>query len=192
MIALDRARLEVDRALRSRAFFARALAGYLEAPEYVDLVAQLGGLARVAGGVRADDLLARQRHDLNQLPAPSEGWLPRRCPTLDLLNGVCEGWRGLLSPEERWVASIGILGTSWTLEATGRLSIRFPGATAFLEELGALGPMCVQRYARRGAGTRQPHVAAAADLVRGGLLGIASYLDNVWPAPTSLITTCSV
>ena len=187
MTDLRRARLEVDRTLRSRPFFSRALSGYLERPEYIDLIEKLGGLASIAVGPEAEPLLELQAQDLAQLSPTRRTATMSACPPLNLMNEACRCWGEVLTPDERWVASVGMLGTSWTSEATTRLAIRYPGATSMLEELGVRGPMSDLRLRRSGRGCRQ-EVTAAAEMVHGALLGLAAYLDAKWPAPVAFVT----
>lgn len=187
MTALRRARLEVDRTLRSRPFFSRALSGYLERPEYVDLIEKLGGLAAIVCGPEVTPLLELQRQDLDLLSPKRRVSDMLACPPLNLMNEACRCWGEVLTPSERWVASVGMLGTSWTLEATTRLAIRYPGATSMLEELGVLGSVSDQHSRRSGQACRQ-EVTAAAELVHGALLGLAAYFDAKWPAPVAFVT----
>lgn len=185
MTVIKRAQLEVDRTLRSRSFFARALGGYLEPPEYADLLSQLGGLAVITAGPSGDRLGRCHQQDLIEFeyggPASPD------CPTLTLMKAACRSWERFLTPEERRAASVGMLGTSWTLEACERLGERFDGATTLLQELGSQGPTSVQALSRRAKPFR-PEVLAAAELVGGALLSIATYLETRWPAPISLIS----
>ena len=199
-IPLKRLRLELDRDLRGRWFFARAVRGSLSAPEYLDLLAQLEGLTRIAGGAEAEHLERLRVQDVANLAPNLEvvpavdllygvGSLPGaldlpRCPSLDYLAWLVqhEGWpRADVSLQ----VALAVLGTSWASEAAGALVERFRGSGAFLEEVALAGPRASSALERPLDGLLadpQP-IHAATELVRGAFLGLATYLDSTWRTP---------
>ena len=81
-LPLKRLRLELDRTIRTRSFFGRALRGALEEDEYVDLVAQFGALLHLAGGAAARDLTELTVQDLAALQ-------PRGHHTVNTVTSIC-------------------------------------------------------------------------------------------------------
>ncbi|MBX3472490.1 MAG: hypothetical protein KF878_37030 [Planctomycetes bacterium] len=183
VLPLRRLRLELDRTLRSRAFFARTAAGRLGRAEYRDLVLQLSSLVKALGADPDSELLALARADVDALDAPAPP--TDRCPAVDLVAGVFRR-----EPPRPWVADVAlsVVGTSWTADAEPPLAQRFPRATALLDGLARRSRGSVDRIASTLAaahGDELQRVYAFSELARGALLGLATYLDLTWPAPVT-------
>jgi len=183
-VALHRIRLELDRSLRGRAFFARAIRGDLGAVAYGDLIAELAALATAPASPLGDPLGALAAEDLERLRGVEAPSAPR-CPATQQLHALGAAYGERLLPEDAHDVSIALLGSSWCREAVLRLGRRHGGAVRFLEELGRLGPVAFAALAGRlDAGRSEPrHVCTFAELARGACLGVATYLDLIWPAP---------
>jgi hypothetical protein len=83
-------------------------------------------------------------------------------------------------------AGLAIVGTSWAREASD--SLRSAGFSAkFLAELALRGSPSFDRlHASVTSGELDPqHLYAFAELTRGALLGLATYLDSTWPTPVA-------
>lgn len=203
-VPLKRLRLELDRDVRGRWFFARAVRGSLSVPEYLDLLAQLEGLTRIAGGAEAEHLERLRDQDVANLAnragadlAPDLGARRERgfeplpftmdlplCPSLEYLAWLVQHEAWPRSDVSLQVA-LAVLGTSWASDAADALAERFQGSGAFLEEVALAGP-------RASSALEQPLDALLADpqpihavteLVRGAFLGLATYLDSTWRTP---------
>jgi len=194
VLTLKRVRLELDRALRSRAFFSRATRGLLEPLELLDLETQLGTLLERAGGELAADSLrliqqdrtALQRAD--SLPFQEPGPAPVLLVIHSLLR---ENWTEAFSPPELtyWV-SVALTGTSWSRDAALALDERLGGGAEFLYALSRLGPHAARVLERglEGSSLRCEQVHAAVELARGVVLGLAAHLDEAWPVRVALMT----
>lgn len=182
-----RTRMELDRTLRHRSFFARAVAGRLTSREYVDLLVQLATLAE--GLDPACNLTDLARSDAAGLGFPAVE-LPgaARCPSAGLLRRAVRGASDAL---ELSTADVGfaVLATSWTREALEQLERRFPDALAVMSELALRGARSLARVERDLSDpARDPReLYVFAELVRGALLGLAAHLEFTWPAPVASI-----
>lgn len=184
---LLRLRLELDRALRGRAFLGRAVRGDVSEEEYLDLIAQLGCLLFAFTGEQGAEILAPLAGDVVAIGAPSRRSRTRApfvaaCFARDLVTSRC--FR-LPADQTRDIA-VAVVGTSWTGQAADRLGARFPAGTSFLAEVERAGGDGMARLdaAARASAVDLEHAHAFAELVRGALLGLATYLDLTWPAPT--------
>ncbi|MCO5167775.1 MAG: hypothetical protein M9894_15615 [Planctomycetes bacterium] len=178
-LPLLRTRLELDRALRQRPFFARTLAGRLSRREYLDLLFQLAALAdgvdptqQMREVVRADGAA------LGQVPPTAV------CAAARMLARAARG--GELGPAAGDVA-LAVLGSPWADEACARLEERYPEATGLLAALGARGAQALARLeAALDDERRDPRaIYGFAELVRGAFLGLAAHLETTWPAPVA-------
>jgi predicted RNA binding protein YcfA (HicA-like mRNA interferase family) len=181
-------RMELDRMLRARPFFSRAVRGDLQPLEYRDLVAQLGFLVTALPGshVRLANLADG---DLLTLPHEEDDpGLPRACLALRLLADT------VARHDDRAQANtvcVGVLGTSWTADAAQHLEVRYPGGATLLRHLSHAGSACVEqlRWTQRPPHSTRVDVATFAELTRGALLGLAAYLDSSWAAPIHVLST---
>lgn len=172
-----RVRIELDRTLRSRAFFARTVAGELTPPEYADLLWQLGTFSAVGSGRSAHRRLAAA--DVARVGA-RPAWRRRACVSVRLLG------RALSSPQlPRAVtrrALDSVLTTSWLEDSLHALGPRFAGATRLLEAVRA------GRSEPTGATSHDECLAGVTELCAGAWLGVAAYLDRRWPAPIAAVS----
>lgn len=188
LLPIRRLRIELDRTLRGRAFFSRAARGRLLRGEYLDLVVQLSGLVRALATGELGDLAALGEADVADLSTGA-----------DASAGVSE------SPAIRFAATIRdgderpdwsddvvvvVLATAWAAEALEELRGAFPQARRLLGALVGQAPVSLDRLQRQlgVAADEQQRVYALAELGRGALLGVATYLDVAWPAPTSYLS----
>jgi hypothetical protein len=183
MLPIRRLRLELDRTLRTRAFFLRALQGRLDRREYLDLLGQLTWLVEGLTFGHGLDLTLLGHADARDV-APSAP-LPLPCPAIRLLPSIGGALR--VSDELACDACLAVLGTSWTADAADRLGGTFPRATRLLAALSDRSRASVDRLgARLTKPIEDPQpVYALAELARGSLLGLATYLDSAWPTPVA-------
>lgn len=187
-VVLKQLRLETDRLVRERPFFARAVRGWLPPEEYSDLLSQLVGLTYGVGRAAGEELLGAASRDLDVLWRGHD--LPRSapCPAVCLFS---DRWAaGPLPGDLALDVGLTVMGTSWSEEAARRLAARYPGATTFLGRLGRLGRQRLRPIEARLLGPDRPfqaHVVALAELTRGALLGLAAHLEGAWPAPTGAL-----
>jgi hypothetical protein len=183
-IPLHRIRLELDQALRRRAFFARALRGDLGESAYGDLVIELSALLSAIDGPLARDLEALATKDLRRLRPVARGACSS-CMTPGHFRAVGEAYAERLERIDAHDVSIAIFGSSWTRDAAPRIARRHHGAVRFLRELGRLGPIRFAALRERVESglVETPHLYSFAEVARGALLGAASYLESIWPAP---------
>jgi hypothetical protein len=183
---LQRIRLELDRSLRARPFFARAIRGDLDARPYGDLIAELAGLFTAVdrdGARELDELASRDLLELNGGIAPGSR---RLCWASGHVRALAGSYAPYLESLDALDLSVALFGASWCLDACGSLSARHPAATAFLEELSRRGParfLAVMERLRRGAVDGR-HASTFAEVASGVILGVATYLDSIWPAPS--------
>lgn len=184
-IMLKRLRLEVDRTVRTRAFFARAIRDELPDEAYGELVAQLGYMASALGGI-GERFSALAETDLEQLETDRGEELQRSqpCIAVKLFRSTRSQYEGYLSADAALEAGVLVLGTSWTRDAEASIGRHTRRARAFLSELGSAGASSVSRIRERlDSGETDPQVVYSfAELTRGALLGIANDLDSRWPA----------
>ncbi len=192
-LPLQRARLEVDQTLRSRAFFARAVRGRLSRGEYLDLLTQLGLLLFAFSRERSADLLALVGDDCAALGRgarlqPLGG--PGPCPTTALIARHQPSFASYTVWGE---VGLALLGTSWTCDASRRLEIAYPQSTRFLSALcrRATQALLTVEQAVAAAELDAQGAYALAELSRGGVLGLATYLDSTWPPPAVAISRWS-
>ncbi len=183
--ALQRIRLQLDRSLRARPFFARAIRGDLDARPYGDLITELAGLFTAVNreGARAlDDLASKDLLELN-VGAPGSR---RMCWASSHLQALAGSYAPYLEPADALDLSVALFGSSWCLDAHGSLSMKHRAASAFLDELSRVGPsrfLAVVERLHRGVLDGR-HASTFAEVACGVLLGAATYLDSNWPAPT--------
>ncbi len=189
-LPIKRVRLELDRTLRTRKFFARAVTGRLVAREYHDLLDQLGWLIEALTRGSHPELPALGRADADDLAVgPARGLSAAPCPAVRLASAVTRD--DVIDLREVSVdACVAVLGTSWTSDAGESLSRTFPGATRLLDELADRSRGSLLRVTDRlTCATHDPHaVYAFAELARGAVLGLATYLDLTWPPPELQLT----
>jgi hypothetical protein len=169
VLPLMRLRLELDRTLRTRPFVSRSFRGALSREAYRDLVAQLAALAEPSG----DEGLARAA--LSELGAAPH---PDPCIAAVLFKGaiVAAGMSAAVAGPPILAA----IGTSWlSTAAQGSGSARRGG---FLEELYSRGKSSLERLRSELPGEAE-QAYALAELTRGAMLGVATYLDEAWPPP---------
>ena len=176
-IPLMRARLELDRTLRTRAFFSRASRGQLVDQEYAGLLAQVSHFlgALEPGGTDLFDMAAA---DLAaSVVAPP-------CAAIRLATPI---FRGLEPREVGLRAGLTIVGTSWA-EDTARAH-RGSLGTSLLGALPRHGRESLARLEQGMAdGTFDPEVVQAlVEIGRGVVLGIAVHLDTEWPPPVFVL-----
>lgn len=189
-LPLKRLRLELDRTVRTRDFFARAVTGRLAAREYHDLLQQLGWLIEALTRGSQPDLQALGRADSDRLASHDARALPRKpCPAVRLASEAARS-DVVCVADLAADACVVVLGTSWTSDAGESLSHAFPGATRLLEELAGRSRGCLARLTERlrEATHDAQSVYAFAELARGSLLGLATYLDVAWPPPELQLT----
>jgi hypothetical protein len=181
---LHRIRLELDRALRQRAFIARAIRGNLCARAYGELIIELSTLAAAADAELANDLEALAAEDLHHL-ATGDADRVSTCATAAPLRVFREACAKRVGRHDAHDACIAVFGSSWTRDASQRLARPHHGAVRFLSELGRQGPLrfaALQGRIENGRVETQ-HLYSFAELARGALLGTAAYLEHSWPAP---------
>lgn len=180
LVTLRRLRLEVDRTIRTRSFFARAIRDELADEAYAELLVQLAGLLRALGSVD-QEMSQLALEDLESLGCPET---PLPCPAVRLFGAAEPQFRVLIPPGTDLDVGLTVIGTSWTLDAIQAMRSKSRRASAFLAELGARGPHSVNRLAQRleRSGGDPGLVCAYAELARGALLGIAEDLEQRWPA----------
>lgn len=186
-IPLQRLRLEVDRSLRGRAFFARTVTGHLHASEYVELLAQLCHLLDALTCGLARELVQFGEQDVAALAVRHALPAPGPCQTVRLLSRARQP-QPRPSPVSQRLAydlAVAVTGTSWTIDAVDRLTPVFPSAMRLLTALSTRAPAALSRAARRDADAHA--LVAFAELARGALLGLAAHLDLTWPAPMQLL-----
>lgn len=187
LLHLRRVRLELDRTVRLHSFFARAIRGDLARPAYMDLLLHLGELVRGITGGLATDLAHLAQRDREKLEAARRSRRERTaCGPSRHFEVAALDYTRCLSPELAYHTCLAVLGTSWACEAAERLAPSTARATSFLAALGAQGPKSVSYFSSEVAPGSDDslHACAFAELSRGALLGLATYLDSAWPAPT--------
>lgn len=188
-LPLLRTRLELDRGLRQRSFFARALNGELTRWEYRDLLTQLHALA---GSVDPsnDELNAAARSDAAALGGGSadDPGAPDVCVAARMLGHASRDGAPELCARD---VTMAVLGTSWTADASARLGDHFPAATGLLSLLRARGAQSLRELERAlEADDLDPRATYVfAEMVRGAFLGLATHLETTWPAPVSSLST---
>ena len=172
-VQLMRARLELDRTLRTRPFMNRASRGQLVDVEYADLVSQLSHFLRALEPAPTD-LLELAAADL----AGAAEAAP--CPAIRLARPI---FRGLEPRETGLLVGLTIAGTSWAEDTGNALRAKFK--TALLEALPRRAQENLGRLEKgMEAGTFDLGlVQALAEIARGVVLGIAAHLDTEWPPP---------
>lgn len=187
-LPLDRLRLELDRTLRTRSFFARAVTGRLQRLEYAALISQLTFLLDTLTCGAARELVEVGRQDVTELAPVEVESTP--CKTVLLLLDTTRSLKRVAIPRrDAYDLCLLIIGTSWATDAADSLTRTFPGATRLLVELSARSPQSLQRVGshlvegKRDAET----IYAFAELGRGALLGLAAHLDHVWPSPLGVL-----
>ncbi len=172
-VPIMRARLELDRTLRTRAFFNRASRGQLVDEEYAGLLAQVSHFL---------EALEPGSKDLLDLAAADLG-SERRGPPCAAIRLATPIFRGLEPREIGLRAGLTIAGTSWA-EDTAR-AIRGSLGTSLLGALPRQGRESLARLEQGMAdGTFDPDVVLGlVEIGRGVVLGIATHLDAEWPPP---------
>jgi hypothetical protein len=184
-LPIQRLRLETDRMLRSRAFFARAVVGRLHDGEYAALLNQLMALVHAIAPERAHELVALGRDDVGLLERePGEADDPP-CPTIGLVKGAMQERLPRLTRSAAHDLVLVVVGTSWVVDAARTLARPFPRSTRLLRRLAAQSATSLERLTPAlSAPTEevQDHFAFA-EFMRGSMLGVSTYLDARWPAP---------
>jgi hypothetical protein len=172
ILPLQRVRLELDRMIRERLFFARVIGGRIEEPAYRDLLVQLSGLIDAFADEHAPRL-ERGRA------------IKARCAAATLFRATARRYGEVLTPALATEIGLAILTTSWLEDATRRLSSRPALDTAYLETLVHCGRSSYGLVRERFScdAIDAQHAYGFAELVRGAFLGVAAYLDSTWPAP---------
>lgn len=188
LLPIRRLRIELDRTLRGRAFFSRAARGRLLRGEYLDLVVQLSGLVRALATRRLGFLAALGAADVAELTTGADA--PRASAESPAIRFAST----LRDADERpdWSDDVvvAVLGTAWAGEALEELRGAFPQARRLLGALVGQSPVSLDRLHRQlsVAADEQQRVYALAELGRGALLGVATYLDAAWPSPISYLS----
>jgi len=182
IISLHRIRLELDRQLRAHAFFARALRGDLGSLPYADFLVEMSALVGAIDHDQGIEFESLASIDLRRLGAPSNRG---ECTAARHLNALGRSYDGCLARQDIVDLTLAMFGSSWTRDACEPLARSHPDAVGFLSELGRQGPL---RFAAVKARIEQGclevrHAFTYAEVARGALLGVASYLDSIWPAP---------
>jgi hypothetical protein len=173
VLPLMRLRLELDKTLRTRQFVSRSFRGGLLPDSYLDLVSQLAALAEPSGD---ETLLDSAASELGTSP-------PAPCFAARLFQGAIRA-AGL--PTEDVAPSIlAALGTSWLISASN--GCRAVRRGTFLEELCNRGHTSLLLLQRELRAEEADRVHAIAEIARGAMLGVATYLDETWPPPVLLI-----
>jgi hypothetical protein len=188
-----RTRLELDRALRARGFIARAIRGRLGADEYADLIAQLASLVLAGAHDRAAELVDCAANDLVALSGGATAPLAARreaCFAVTLFAGAAASRAQALASDSALDIVVAVVGTSWLRDSARRSDERWPHAASFLHAIAARSRAALVRLARLDRHAEERHgVYAFAELTRGALLGLATYLDLTWPAPIATLGT---
>lgn len=184
-LPIQRLRLELDRTLRSRAFFARAVEGRLSPAEYADLLVQLSSLIDALDGPHATDLVELGREDARDVVAGGAPCAP--CHVVSLVG--CAARRRRAFTRETSDLSLAVLGTSWTADAAVALSSPFCGSTRLLSALSIRAQDGTARLldSLTSNVTEVQPLYACAELMRGALLGLATYLDAAWPTRSHVV-----
>lgn len=187
---LRRIRLELDRSLRVRPFFARAMRDELSDLAYAHLVRDLAALVQAISNERSADLVGLARTDELALgvAVPSEP-----APVIESARAIALAPAGRvvqLSDEVLTDVCLAILGTSWARDAAECMARRSRRSRSFLRGLSGEGTAALSRLE---AGTpswieASPYVYSFAELARGALLGLATWLDSAWPVPIHMTT----
>lgn len=175
LVPVQRIRLELDRMIRERCFFARVIGGRIEETPYRDLLFQLSGLIDAF----ADEQAPRY------VP-PRSRLFPREvCAPAALFRATALHYGEVLTPAVTTEIGVAILSTSWIVDAARRLSSRSSFDTSYLEALRAGGRESYRNLHERFIANAVDieHAYGFAELVRGAFLGVAAYLDSAWPAP---------
>lgn len=190
LLPLHRVRLELDRSLRGRAFFARAIRGDLEDEEYVDLVSQLGALLAQASNEHSTELLALASLDAKRVSRTrATRSLTPPCTAVSLFGSVARSPVHGLTSTLAFDVCITVIATSWIQDSAERLARRRPRASSLVADLATRSPLSLARIeSSLDASSLEAHDAYAfAELTRGALLGLATHLDVTWPAPIFVI-----
>lgn len=183
-LPIQRLRLETDRMLRSRAFFARAVLGRLHDGEYAALLNQLTALVHAIAPERARELVALGRDDVALLePEPGQADATP-CPTIGLVKGAMQERLPRLSVSATHDLVLVVVGTSWVVDAATNLANPFPRSTRLLRRLAVQSAASLERLTpalRVPTDEVQDHFAFA-EFIRGSMLGLSTYLDSRWPA----------
>jgi hypothetical protein len=186
LLPIQRARLEVDRTLRTRAIFARAISGELAEPDYALMLRQLAELVAAASGDAGRALRGLADRDLEALApsglAPDDG----PCAAVCLLEQAASGHRARVPDGLAFDIVTGLAGTSWSREAALVRARAHPETSAgFLVALADAGDASCDRLRARlqDEAIDADYLIAFGELTRGAILGVASYLDAVCPAP---------
>jgi hypothetical protein len=174
-------RKRTEKTLITRPFFARASSGELSAGSYTDLLAQLGEM--VANLSPTARTLARfARRDLGDL---GESWNTNGpCVAVAHFGVTARSCAAELPAEVALDAGLAVIGTSWCRRSAKRARDHGHLPSAFLEQLWDQGRSSLDRLEAAAALPFDPqHLYAFAELTRGALLGLATYLDLTWPAP---------
>lgn len=178
---LRRLRLELDQTLRTRAFVSRAVRDLLRPEEALDLIAQLAFLLWSIGREQSAHLIELAGRDARRLGdgAPL-GNAPPPCTAVSFLSAVTATPQGAaLGSPCAFDLTVSVTATSWVDRAACSAD------SEFLAELGSVAARSLARFDRGDydATASSESLCAFAELARGMLLGVASYLDDTWPAP---------
>ena len=187
---MRRLRLELDQTLRTRAFVSRAVRGFLSGEETVDLIAQLAFLLWALGGERSAPLLELAGRDVQRFGTSALGKPPPPCTAINFLSDLGQSPLGAqLGSPPTFDLALCVAGTSWVGDAAEAPPRGAEEGSEFLRELSESGAPALARLAvhseSRASATSSPEgLFALAELTRGMVLGVSSYLDSAWPAPT--------
>jgi len=178
-IQIMRARLENDTTLRSRAFFGRATVRGLARNEYTDLLAQLSHYLRLLAPLESEQLVALAVGDLGGAPEIQP------CAALRLAEPL---FCSLRTDRTGFLAGLAVVGTSWAMDTAD--ASRAAHGTIFLRALNRASKQSLERlHAGLDDGSLDRQVVhGLVEIMRGVVLGIASYLDTEWSPPVTIIT----
>jgi hypothetical protein len=183
-LPLHRIRLELDRSLRTRAFFVRAIRGELGDDEYRDLIDAVSSLTLAAAGDATTGLAEGAVCDLENLGGCRRAARP--CSAVTHFREAARTYATCLDGPRALDVMLALFGSSWSRDASRRLKTRHPRSVSFLTQLGRIGPERFTRVAGALAtGALDPdHAYPFAEMARGALFAVATSLECTWPAPT--------
>jgi sugar phosphate isomerase/epimerase len=182
LLPLRRVRVEVERTLRTRPFFACAIRGALPNEAYVELLTQVGALVSAVSMKEATDMLELAGRDCLELSPSRRERSPS--PAILAANRIFDADEAWFELAGKVPADVGllVLGTSWTRDVNKHLSRHLGRRRSFLGELAERSAESLQALeaSRSTWVSRSQDVYAFAELTRGALLGVATYLESTW------------
>lgn len=181
LFSLRRARLELDRTLRGRAFIARALRGRLQPPEYMALIDQAHRLLLTSGDASLDAAAQSDLARLLQLSGPLA--TGSEAAALELYSSLLGD--DLHLRRAGGLIACALFGTTWTEQAAAALERRYGAATQLISSLGEVGLDAMDEL--KSKPPRPRDLYALTELTRGAVLGVVTHLEAAWPAATHVV-----